>query len=41
MVEKREIKKMKENFQNAYEVSTKTNKGLEDLRKSVLSSLNV
>lgn len=41
LVEKREIKKIKNNFQNVYEVSTKTNEGLEDLKKSVISSLSV
>jgi GTP1/Obg family GTP-binding protein len=41
LVEKREIKKIKDNFQNVYEISTKTNKGLENLKKSVLTSLGV
>jgi len=39
--EKQKIKKIKDKFKNVYEVSTKTNEGLEDLRKSVLSSLSV
>jgi GTP1/Obg family GTP-binding protein len=39
--EKRTINKIKDNFKNVYEVSTKTNEGLEELRKSVLSSLSV